>query len=379
MAAIDQIIIPNLWLLVLLLPMSWYAYTILRLKSRPKNLIGKTSTDSLPFISVLVPFRNESRWISTLLESLKKQDYPAELWELIMVDDHSLDSGPVLVRKAMNELQAKTHFVRLEKGYGKKEAMTQGVALAQSEWILATDADCSFGKGWLRSYGEMIASQDSGMICGPVMFYKEAKGWLSTFQKFEQAILMFVSRSSLLAGRAFLANGANMAFKKSYFIKADLKEEYTASGDDIFLLHHIKQKEPDKLLFNDSEDAIVFTPPKQSVLRFLDQRIRWASKSRYYQDVDSMIYGMAIALGNGVLLLGLILFLLNFLNLYSILILTSIKLLVDAIIFFRARHYSDLNHPWLSFLLIFMVYPFYTIGIALLSLLYKPRWKGRKI
>lgn len=334
---------------------------------------------SLPFISVLIPFRNESRWISKLLDSLMQQDYPAELWELIMVDDHSLDSGPVLVKKALQEISAKTHFVRMEKGSGKKQAMAEGVALAQSEWILATDADCSFESGWLRSFGEIIATEEAGMICGPVLYHKGSKGWLAAFQKFEQSILMYIGRASLLAGRPFLANGANMAFKRSYFIKADLKEEYTASGDDIFLLHHIKQKDPDKILFNDAEAALVRTPPKRSLLRLLDQRLRWASKSRYYQDSDSLKYGLAIALANGVLLFALSLFLFDFLDIWSFLSLALIKLVVDAIIFFRARNYAELTHPQWSFLLIFVCYPFYAIGMALLSLLYKPRWKGRKI
>jgi len=369
----------HLWLLLLLLPMLWYAYTILRLRSRSRTTIQSDPNQKLPFISVVIPFRNESRWISDLLDSLKVQDYPAEQWELILVDDHSLDSGPVLVKRAMESIAAKTHLFRLKVGKGKKEALAQGVANAKSDWVLATDADCHFGSGWIRSFANIILNQEANMICGPVLFRTDSRGRLAGFQKFEQAILMFVSRASLRAGRAFLANGANMAFKKSFFEKADLRVDDTPSGDDIFLLHHVKLNDPLKILFNDDSQAMVRTPTKNSLLRFLDQRIRWASKSRYYQDGDSLKYGLAITLANSTLLIGLFLYLCGSLMGIAFLLLLLIKFAVDGIIYFRARHFSELKYPWLSFIVIFAVYPFYTIGIALLSLLYKPRWKGRKI
>ncbi len=369
----------NSWFVILLLPMLWYAYTLLKLRNKKGTELTDDKSVSYPLISVVIPFRNESRWISDLLDSLELQDYPAESWELILVDDHSLDSGPLLVRKAIDRIPVKTQLISLEKGSGKKFALKEGIERAQFDWILATDADCCFKEGWLRSYADLISTTDANMICGPVLFRENRNNWLASFQKFEQAILMFVGKASILNANAFLANGANMAFKKSLFKQADLKESDTPSGDDIFLLHHIKQMDPAKVIFNDAAEALVRTPAMESILRFIDQRIRWASKSRYYKDADSLRYGLAIALGNGILVFALCLFLLGFLQLWAFLGLICLKLTVDAIIFFRSRKYAELRYKWLSFLLIFPLYPLYTIGIALLSLLYKPRWKGRKI
>lgn len=363
---------------MLLLPMFWYAYTMVRLKGMPYQTIERVEKKTLPFISVLIPFRNEGRCLPALLGSLEKQDYPPELWELIMIDDHSLDNGPAMVKKAMGEMETSAHLLQMKKGIGKKAALSQGVSLARSEWILATDADCSFEGSWIRSFAEIIAIEKPGMICGPVLYDQDSSTWLASFQKFEQAILMHVGRASIKVGRPFLANGANMAFKKSYFLKADLKQYYTASGDDIFLLHYIK-KAKGKIIFNDAEGALVRTPAKGSIFRLLDQRIRWASKSRYYHDIDSLKYGIAIVLANGIQLIALLLYLFGFLSITAFLGLISIKFIVDLIVFIRARTYLEVAQPYLAFLMIFVAYPFYTIGIALLSLLYKPRWKGRKI
>ena len=43
-------------------------------------------------VSVILPARNESRNIGSCLQSLLRQDYPAALLEIIVVDDHSEDA-----------------------------------------------------------------------------------------------------------------------------------------------------------------------------------------------------------------------------------------------------------------------------------------------
>jgi len=376
---INQALMGYFWLFILLVPLIWYAFVLLSLKRAPSIKPPEFSEKKLPFISVIIPFRNESRWLPDLIQSLKDQNFPRESWELIMIDDHSLDSGPAMVSQFLNAFEPANRLIRLQEGQGKKEALAKGVEHARSEWILATDADCIFGKDWLRSYARIIASHEVSMICGPVKFKNGSNSVLALFQRFEQAILMHICKASIASERAILANGANMAFKRTHFSKADLKKEQTASGDDIFLLHHIKQTDPSQITFNDQAEALVSTPLKRSLVRFLDQRIRWASKGRFYQDRDSLRYGFAITLANVGLMIVLVAVLFGWIDSWILLIGVVFKFIIDSILFSRAKAFSDLPSPYFNFLWIFLTYPFYVIGIALLSLLYKPRWKGRKI
>src|SRR5262249_17617697 len=57
------------------------------------------STDSadLPFISVIVPARNEGSKIRRCLESLANQDYPH--YEIIAIDDRSTDDTGTIIRE----------------------------------------------------------------------------------------------------------------------------------------------------------------------------------------------------------------------------------------------------------------------------------------
>ena len=45
----------------------------------------------LPFISVILPVRNEERYIAACVDSIFSQDYPADQMEVIFVDGRSED------------------------------------------------------------------------------------------------------------------------------------------------------------------------------------------------------------------------------------------------------------------------------------------------
>jgi chlorobactene glucosyltransferase len=95
-----------------------------------------------PFVSVIVPARNEERNLPRLLPTLINQRYPN--YEVIVVDDSSTDATP----RVLSEWRARDGRLRLVHGEplpegwrGKPWAMSQGVKAARGEWLLFTDAD----------------------------------------------------------------------------------------------------------------------------------------------------------------------------------------------------------------------------------------------
>ncbi|MFZ9848246.1 MAG: glycosyltransferase, partial [Flavobacteriales bacterium] len=44
-------------------------------------------------VSIVVPFRNEEKNLPACIASLKKLDYPRDLYEIIFVNDHSTDAS----------------------------------------------------------------------------------------------------------------------------------------------------------------------------------------------------------------------------------------------------------------------------------------------
>ncbi len=98
-----------------------------------------------PRVSVLIAAKDEETNIETAVRTMLDQDYPN--FELIVIDDRSTDrTGQILesLRAERNDDRLKVVHVReLREGwFGKNNAMREGVAIADGEWLCFGDADC---------------------------------------------------------------------------------------------------------------------------------------------------------------------------------------------------------------------------------------------
>jgi len=102
----------------------------------------------LPFVSILVPARNEEGKIARCLESLLAQDYPN--FELVVIDDRSTDrTGEIIGQIVAAELEkgndSRIKFVHgkdAPSGWiGKCNALAYAVGHASGDWFIFTDAD----------------------------------------------------------------------------------------------------------------------------------------------------------------------------------------------------------------------------------------------
>jgi len=96
----------------------------------------------LPFVSVIIPARNEAHCIEGCLNSLKSLDYPN--YEVIVINDRSEDgTGAVLdgIKDKMDNLKV-LHLTSSDEAWtGKNYALSEGVKIAKGDWFLFTDAD----------------------------------------------------------------------------------------------------------------------------------------------------------------------------------------------------------------------------------------------
>jgi chlorobactene glucosyltransferase len=92
----------------------------------------------LPYLSIIVPARNEAENLRHLLPSLAEIRYPGE-YEVIVVDDNSTDATAAVAA------DGGARVLRLEGlpdgWHGKPHACHQGARAAGGEWLLFTDAD----------------------------------------------------------------------------------------------------------------------------------------------------------------------------------------------------------------------------------------------
>lgn len=92
----------------------------------------------MTFVSIIMSIYNESKNIEKVLVSIQQQDYAN--WELIIVDDASLDdSYSIINRHAENDLRIKP--LRNQLNIGLAASLNRALAVTKGELIARMDAD----------------------------------------------------------------------------------------------------------------------------------------------------------------------------------------------------------------------------------------------
>lgn len=376
--------------LSLLLSMS-YAYIISSILQIWRELpIWELPADFQPntSVSVIIPARNEAAGITACLESIVQQNYPKELLEIIVIDDHSTDETAALVanlQRSYPQLQILklSHFLSSGKiNSYKKKALEVGIAQARGELIVTTDADCLAPPNWLRLLVSLYEKKNAKLIAAPVNFHQE-KNLLERFQSLDFAGTMLITGAGIHARTMRLSNGANMAYPKQIFTELAGFEgvDQFASGDDMLFAQKVAAKYPDEIFFLKNAAATVLTQAKPDWQSFLQQRLRWATKSTTYKDwritwVLVMVFFYCCNIILSLLLLPLfgIAFCWIFLIQWGLKSFFDYQLLNTACRFFHRKELMQ------SFLPAQMLHLAYIVVIGFLgNVVKKYEWKGRKV
>jgi cellulose synthase/poly-beta-1,6-N-acetylglucosamine synthase-like glycosyltransferase len=247
------------------------------------------------YVTVIIAFRNEEKNLPYLFHSLKEQSYPESAFEIIFINDHSEDRSATLVSDFVSS-RANARLINLERSdTGKKKALALAALEAKGKLLLFTDADCIPNKEWIMTIVSRYQEDKPVLIASPVVI-KPGDVFFSRFQSLEFFSLMGSTAGSFGIRNPVMVNGANLAVEKEIFIESiDFLQNNTPSGDDIFLLIQLKKKYIERLVFLKSSDAIVNVNPHSNLFEFLQQRLRWTSKSRFYRD-KTLIFNAVIVL-----------------------------------------------------------------------------------
>src|SRR5207245_4042527 len=106
------------------------------------------------FVSVVVPTFNRPAALASCLDALARQDYPADRYEMIVVDDGSAPTEAAAIAET-----ATRHRVRLvrQENRGPAAARNAGVREAHGAYIAFTDDDCMPAPGWLAALAAAAA------------------------------------------------------------------------------------------------------------------------------------------------------------------------------------------------------------------------------
>lgn len=289
----------GLLLYILLLIWSRYAWS---------NAASAVPDRESIFLSVIIPARNEEENIGACLTSILQQSYPAEKFEIIVVDDHSTDRTAEIITSFQDN---RIRLIRLEevlkdnttRAY-KKQAIAEAIARANGDIIVTTDADCIAGKHWLSGISNHYAAFHPDMITMPVRI-RSCNTPLAVFETLDFLSLQGMTGALVSRGNISMANGANFSYTKEAFNKVGGFQgiDHIASGDDMLLAEKLRMA-GGKIDYLKNEAVIVETAAAKNFRSFISQRIRWASKTGGYKDLKiQAVLGLVYLLNLCIILL----------------------------------------------------------------------------
>ena len=349
---------------------------------KPFDPISKTKISTT--VSIVIAARNEEQNIAQCLNDLLAQDFSGEKYEIIVIDDYSLDNTSEEVNKIAT-LTDKIKLIRLaekkEKVKGKKAALAAGITEAKGELIITTDADCRFHKQWLQSLTTYYETFKPVMISAPVIFEPQ-QSISGKFYELEFMGLVVSGAGALGLNKPLMCNGANLAFPRRNFLKfQNNKTDNTwASGDDMFLMHWIKNNYGAKSIhFLKSDKAVVNTKAPTNIHDFVLQRIRWGSKTRAYPNTFTALVAAIVFINSIFLIAGSISAIFFSALILPVLISWILKFLSDWILLYPSSKFFNKSGLLKWFIPFQIFHTIYILSVALLSMFSGYNWKGRRL
>ena len=122
--------------------------------------------NALPFVSVIIPCRNEEKFIEGCLNSIVGQDYPKENLEVLVIDGISEDKTQDVVKK----FAEKYHFIKLLENHKKFTpfGLNIGVKNAKGEIIIRMDAHAGYEKNYISKCLKYLKEYDADNVGGVI-------------------------------------------------------------------------------------------------------------------------------------------------------------------------------------------------------------------
>jgi cellulose synthase/poly-beta-1,6-N-acetylglucosamine synthase-like glycosyltransferase len=344
----------------------------IRLKKKTKL------SDSIPYVSVIVPAKDEEKLIAKCLDSLLDQDYPADKYEIIVINDRSVDKTPDIIRQyqenhnKIKSIEIKTNTSGLT---GKQNAINEGLELSKGEIIMNIDADCIATPKWIEKTVSHF-TPETGLAMGFNITYGSEYNIFAELQSLDMLFLMDSASGSVGNNVYSSCAGSNIAYRKEILGDQGHKKLGLSVTEDTAVIHLISKSPNWNVSVVYDKDAMVMTPAEKSFKGFITQRIRWtlgglASKSWILLPLYSIfLYHL------GLMILIPIAFFVDSLD-KVVLCSYVTKLIIDYI---RCRHICK-SFDRLELMKVFMMYEFfmifYSVVIGFGSLfIRKIEWKG---
>ena len=212
-----------------------------------------------PFVSVIIPIYHDWDRLQLCIDGLRKQTYPKDLFEVIIINNDPGDHPKNLHLLENSSLLS-------ESKPGSYAARNTGIAVAKGEILAFTDSDCIPTPKWLEN-GVFEISQGIDRVAGKVeLFYNYEK---LTFAEIFEKAFAFPQEGYVKSGRSCIT--ANLITTADAFNKVGLFNSFLLSGGDMEWGWRARNL---GLSIIYSPETIVFHPARCTIREIIQKNMR---------------------------------------------------------------------------------------------------------
>ncbi len=237
-----------------------------------------------PKISIIISTYNRSSSLLDTLRSLSEMVVPEEIgWEVLIIDNNSNDETKSVIQNFIRKNRHLNFKYVMEPRQGKSFALNLGVETAEGEIIAFIDDDVLVDKNWIVNLFQCFKLYDCDGVGGRILpiFSDRTPEWVKQNRDLLGGPLVIYNYGESIQiydkNRHFPFIGANMAFKKSCFIKyglfrTDLGPGRKISSEDTEFFSRVSN-ENSKLYY--CGNALVYH-------KFENERVSWQYLAKWY-------------------------------------------------------------------------------------------------
>ena len=335
-------------------------------------------TNHKPKISVLVAARNEEKNLSACLDCLGKQTFPADLLQIIVLNDRSTDATRQIILAFTERF---VHFELIDitddqNGLkGKMNVLAQGMDHAEGEIILITDADCRVPEGWVSEMATYF-TKNIGLVGGLTVINEAGKksDLFDSVQTLDSFFLQASASGTAGINLPVSVLGNNFGFKKNIYDQiGGFRNLGFSLTEDMALLNAIAAIKTYHIVYPLNRGTMIQSLPLPHLREFFQQRKRWL-----YGGLGASRWGWLL-MSISLLIHLLIIVNLLLINISTLVILgLLLKLLIDFSLVWRIMFKSGIVKLKKYLIAFELFYISYTIILAI-GLLFPGRilWKER--
>jgi cellulose synthase/poly-beta-1,6-N-acetylglucosamine synthase-like glycosyltransferase len=233
-----------------------------------------------PFVSVVVPARNEEANIEHCVRSLMASDYPHENLEIVIVNDRSSDRTSeilsALQKEFSNLIVHNTIDDRSNSNLqGKPRAVHQGIIRSSGEIILMTDADCTVSPQWVRTIAECYKKPTLGLVAAFTVVI--GNRFFDTLQMLEWTINNTMASAGVGLKHPMGCFGNNLSVRRSVYNALGGYEQIRFSVTEDLALLQAVHNAGWEVQYVCNADSKVETQPCPDLAAFVKQHHRWVN------------------------------------------------------------------------------------------------------